>query len=175
MTAPGRDSPIDRVDAFDRRLGTVKRGEVLELGANFRTVHVFLLSPDGALILQQLAPTRDRHAGRWGSSVAAYLHAGETYEHAAKRRLDEELGLRSQLEHVGRTRMLDERSWKFVALYRGIDGRAHVREPDHVARLRAWPVAELEREVRLRPHLFTPTFLHLYMTLPWRPAKLRAS
>lgn len=170
MSAPQRDSAIDRVDELDRPIGTVKRGQVLQLGANFRTSHVFVFTQDGgSLLLQRLAPTRERHPNRWGSSVAAYLHAGESYDEAAERRLTEELGFSAPLRFVGRTRMRDDQSWKFVALYRAIDGRAHIQEPDHIAELKPWPLADLARTVQRSPDLFTPTFLHLYSSLPWQP------
>jgi isopentenyl-diphosphate Delta-isomerase len=161
MPAPSASSLIDRVDTRDHKVGEVERGNALELGANFRTVHVFVLH-DGDVLLQRLAPTRGRHPGRWGSSVAAYLFAGETYEHAANRRLTEELGLAGQLELLGKTQMRDERSLKFVELYVLEDGPARIREPNHIAELRYWDRSDLEDAIQERPAMFTPTFLHLY-------------
>ena len=70
---------------------------------------------------------RERHPERWGSSVAAYLYAGESYQEAAQRRLWEELGLEGPLRRIGKTRMADERSLKFVELYTLLDGPADVR------------------------------------------------
>src|SRR5579884_4055272 len=109
MPAPAPASPIDSVDHEDHAIGTVPRGEVLRLGANFRTVHVFVFHEE-RLLLQRLSSLRERHPEHWGSSVAAYLHAGETYREAATRRLWEELGLEGSLHRVGKTRMEDEQS-----------------------------------------------------------------
>jgi 16S rRNA (adenine1518-N6/adenine1519-N6)-dimethyltransferase len=77
VPAPGRSTPIDRVNKADVPIGLVERGEVFEQGAAFRVVHVFVLDRRGHLLLQQLGARRDRNPLRWGSSVAAYLHAGE--------------------------------------------------------------------------------------------------
>ncbi len=154
-------SPIDVVDTEDHPVGTIPRGEVLLLGANFRTVHVFVFHEE-RLLLQLLSPTRERNPTHWGSSVAAYLHAGETYEHAAHRRLAEELGLEGELQRVGKTRMHDESSVKFVELYTLLDGPARIREPDHIETLRYWERGELEEAIRRFPDEFTPTFLHVY-------------
>jgi isopentenyldiphosphate isomerase len=161
MPAPTATSLIDCVDEDDRPLGRVDRGDALRLGANFRTVHVFVFH-DQLLLLQLLARSRERNPGRWGSSVAAYLHAGEEYEEAAHRRLWEELGLEGSLTRVGKTRMRDERSLKFVELYTLLDGPAEIREPDHIEALSYWPSEELDRTLAESPEIFTPTFLHLH-------------
>ena len=172
MPAPTKTSLIDCVDTDDHPVAHVPRGEVLELGANFRTVHVFVFH-DRRLLLQQLALARDRNATRWGSSVAAYLHAGEDYEHAAHRRLWEELGLEGSLARVGKTRMQDERSLKFVELYTLQDGPAEIRERDHIADLRYWSRDELEEAIGFSPESFTPTFLHVYRYFQRRPPNPR--
>lgn len=161
MSAPTKTAPIDCVDDHDHPVGTIPRGEVLRVGANFRTVHVFVFH-DGLLLLQQLSPKRERHPERWGSSVAAYLHAGESYEQAAERRLDEELGIHGDLHRVGKTRMHDERSLKFVELYTLANGPAEIREPGHIEELRYWAQDELEAAINESPNSFTPTFLHVF-------------
>jgi isopentenyl-diphosphate Delta-isomerase len=172
VPAPSASSLIDQVDPEDRPVGLVPRGEVLGIGANFRTAHVFVFHND-RLLLQQLAPTRERHPCRWGSSVAAYLSAGETYEQAAERRLAEELGLQGQLDEVGKTCMQDGRSLKFVELYMLRDGPASIREPDHIAQLRYWETAELEDAIAKDSAMFTQTFLHVYEFFRQRLATTR--
>jgi isopentenyl-diphosphate Delta-isomerase len=161
MPAPTKTSLIDRVDNRDEPVGRIPRGEVLDFGANFRTVHVFVFH-DELILLQQLASTRERHPERWGSSVAAYLHAGEDYEHAAHRRLQEELGLEGPLTRIGKTRMDDERSLKFVELYVLDDGPAEIREPEHIKDLSYWDRRSLDAAIIASPERFTPTFRHVY-------------
>jgi isopentenyl-diphosphate delta-isomerase len=161
MPAPSASTFIDQVDPDDQAVGRVRRGEALPLGANFRTVHVFVFS-DRQLLLQQLAQTRERNPGRWGSSVAAYLFAGESYEEAARRRLAEELGLEGDLIPIGKMRMVDKRSLKFVELYALEDGPAEISEPEHIAELRYWDQAVLDVAVESSSAIFTPTFLNVY-------------
>lgn len=164
MPAPALDSPIDIVDDLDRPVGTLERGRVLEEGKGFRVVHVWVFSGD-ALLLQQLGRNRKRHPLRWGSSAAAYLHTGEAYDEAAKRRLDEEIGLQLPLDRFGVTKMQDGRSAKFVALYWARlpwPGQVEIREPEHIEALRFWTRAEIERELDASPETFTETFRHLY-------------
>lgn len=162
MSAPAATTPIDLVDELDRPIGTVPRAAALHARGGFRTVHVFLFNTSGELLLQQLAPSRERHPGRWGSSVAAYLHAGETYIQAAERRVREELGVAIPLRLVGKTRMPDGEAMKFVELYEGQRNAAQVAEREHIAALAYWPLDDLDRTVATQPDVFTPTFVHLF-------------
>jgi isopentenyl-diphosphate Delta-isomerase len=164
MPAPTTASLIDAVNERDEAIGTVTRGDALRIGASFRTAHIFLLNDAGDILLQRLAPGRERHPGRWGSSVAAYLNSGETYGQAAKRRLFEELGLALPLRRMGKLRMRDDHSLKFVSLYLAIDGVPAVREPDHIAAAVYWSRAQVQEALLAEPSQFTPTFRELYRT-----------
>ncbi|MBZ5728571.1 MAG: NUDIX domain-containing protein [Acidobacteriia bacterium] len=113
------DMLIDTVDDQDRATGVIKRSEALLRHVGFRVVHILLFNHQGDLLLQQLALTRPRHPGAWGSSVAAYVAAGETYWQAAQRRLPQELGVTAQLRELGKTTMLDEVAKKFITVYTG--------------------------------------------------------
>lgn len=167
MPAPSSAELIDRVDARDHVVGTVRRGEALEAGANFRTTHVFLLTGADEILLQRVGRERARHPGRWGSSVAAYPFAGETPGDAARRRLREELDLDVSIVPEGTQAIRDGRSLKFVSLFRAESPASpSVREPDHVAELGRWTFAELQRRVDEEPSRFTPTFVTLFRA--WR-------
>lgn len=162
MPAPASTSLIDRVDPRDRPVGVVTRKDALAEGANFRTAHIFIFDSRGQLLLERLAATRERHPGRWGSSVAAYLFAGEGYGAAAERRMREELGLTGTPTPLGKVRMRDERSTKFVGLFEFRADVAEIRDPDHIAELRFWDLATLDRRTLSAAGEFTPTFLRLY-------------
>jgi isopentenyl-diphosphate Delta-isomerase len=163
MPSPAATNPIDWVDDEDHPVRVVPRGQALVEGANFRTAHVFVFSLDGELLLQRLAETRERHPGRWGSSVASYLHASETYDQAARRRLFEELGLDAPLTYVGKIRMQEDGdSLKFVALYRTTADHAEIYEPRQIAELRYWSGQEIVSALCDSPDEFTPTFQQLY-------------
>ncbi|HET8956039.1 MAG TPA: NUDIX domain-containing protein [Solirubrobacterales bacterium] len=164
MAAPTASTLIDAVNKRDERVETVPRGEVLMRGQNFRTAHVFILSSNRSLLLQQLAPQRERHPGRWGSSVAAYLFAGESYLRAASRRMQEELGLVAPIERVGKMEMRDARSLKFVSLFLCRSDGGEIREPDHISQLAYWPIEQIEMGINREPNIFTPTFVNLFKT-----------
>jgi len=153
---------LDRVNERDQPIGTVARADVFKLHANFRVAHVFIFNPAGELLLQELAPDRIRNPGSWGSSLAAYVAAGEDYSHAAMRRLREELGVSGvDLEEIGKTQMLDEGCRKFITLYAGRDAGPFTPDPSHIAEVAFVPLDQVRKIARQDPSRFTPTFLHL--------------
>jgi isopentenyl-diphosphate delta-isomerase len=163
---PGDSAPdmmIDVVDHEDRKIGEAPRGEVLQAAVNFHTVHLFLFDSSGRLLLQQLGATRDRHPLTWGASVAAYLFAGETYEDGIRRRAFQELGVSVDPEPVGKIKMIDEKSTKFVSLFKAIyDGEINP-DPAHIAAVRFVSLAHVTAEVTVTPKRFTPTFRKLLL------------
>jgi isopentenyl-diphosphate Delta-isomerase len=162
MPAPGRSTPIDRVNKADVPIGLVERGEVFEQGAAFRVVHVFVFDRRSHLLLQQLGARRDRNPLRWGSSVAAYLHAGEDYFEAATRRLREELNLTTELTKHGSTFMIDQGSRKFITLYTTESEQPEIREPEHIQSIVFMPLEQIERQLETEPDRFTETFRHMF-------------
>jgi len=157
---------IDVVDEHDRAVGRIERRRALVDAAGFRTVHVLLFAPDGRLLLQRLAESRDRHPGAWGSSVAAYLGAGESYLDAARRRMREEVGVRTPLDRLGKLRFAEARATKFIEVYRGTTAAYCVKESDHLSEIRPFRLAEIDLLRSREPERFTPTFRAVYGLVP---------
>ena len=162
MPAPTPSTLIDVVDTEDHEIGTVPRGAVLERGENFRTAHIFVFDRRGDLLLQRLAPARPRHPNRWGSSVAAYLFAGESYASAAERRLQEELDTETPVEEVGKLEMVDEESLKFVTLFRAESDHPRIGEPEEISALEFRSTRLIREEIARSTESFTPTFVALF-------------
>jgi isopentenyl-diphosphate delta-isomerase len=164
MPAPRASALIDWVDAADRPIATVARGEVFQRRAGFRVVHIFLFNPSGELLLQQLGRARDRNPLKWGSSVAGYLNAGEDYLDGARRRLREELAYEGPLAKFGSVVMPDQGARKFIMLYTTTAPafKVTVAEPEHIETLRFEPLTEVRRQVEQWPTNFTETFVFLF-------------
>lgn len=162
MPAPSPTSLIDVVDESNEPIDAVPRGEVFERRANFRTVHVLLLNGSGELLLQQLGPLRHRYPMRWGSSVAGYLRAGESYEEAAARRLSEELKLTTPVSPLGVLSMTDDGLIKFVGVFTTVADDPQIGEPDHIASLSFRPPARVREEINAHPELFTETLREVF-------------
>ena len=156
------DMLIDTVDAQDVPSGVIRRSEALPAHANFRVVHVFLFNRRNDLLIQQLSPSRGRHPGQWGSSVAGYLFAGESYAEAAQRRVFQELGVRQvDLHDYGKTAMNDEGCKKFISLFVATCEGPFEFDREHIAQLEFLPVDAIKSLGERGERILTPTFVHL--------------
>jgi isopentenyl-diphosphate Delta-isomerase len=161
VPAPSLTSLIDVVDGQNQPIGVVRRRDVFRLGANFRTVHVLVFNGRGELLLQRLTWTRDGEPGRWSSSAAGYLHAGEGYPEAAQRRLAEELSVATTPAEVGVTCMRDKAAAQFAGVFTATAGRPRSATPAHLAEITFRPVAAIEDDMAAHPDDYTETLRHV--------------
>jgi isopentenyl-diphosphate delta-isomerase len=71
-----------------------------------RAIHVWLVVPDGRVLLQRRSLQKENNPGLWDVSVAGHVSAGETVMETALREVEEEIGLRieqHELQFIGRT------------------------------------------------------------------------
>jgi isopentenyl-diphosphate delta-isomerase len=140
----------------------IERNEVFRRRANFRVAHNLVFNSGGELLIQRLASSRLRHPGYWGSSVAAYIFAGESYEGAAERRLGQELGVHGvPPNYVGKTSMEDEGSHKFIGVFvANLDG-PFTFDRNHIDSLEYLALPVIHELHAAGSRRFTPTFLQV--------------
>lgn len=160
MLGQNPDELFDVVDDQDRVVGVRPRHEVHRLGLRHRAVHVLIFNTRGELFLQQRSLHKDAHPGRWSTSCAGHLDAGEDYDAAADRELGEELGLpperRPALARLFKIRPCRETGQEFVWVYEAHHDGPFDLHPGEVA-AGAWQdLAALAEAIRARPHDFTP-------------------
>jgi len=150
---------IDAVDQTDTPVGQITRALVFREHANFRVSHVLIFNSKGELLLQQLAFTRNRNPGAWGSSVASYLFSSEGYLDAAKRRVHEELGISGfSLLTLGKTQMLDDGCLKFITVFQSLhEGPFHF-DPSLINQVKFMKLRDIESAMHGGSMIFTPTF-----------------
>ena len=154
---------VDVVDHRDQPVGVIARREVFIAKAGFRVAHVFIFNSSGELLLQQVAPTRKRFPLCWGSSVAAYLFAAETYVDAARRRLEQELGLRAgKFEFRLKATMLDHGCEKFISLFETSHDGPFSIDNTHIQAIEFVLPWKIDQAILDGSRLFTPTFAYLW-------------
>ena len=155
---------FDVVDADDQVIGTATRGEVHAQKLVHRAVHVFVFNKRGDLLLQKRSALKDLCPSLWDSSVSGHLDSGESYEAAAIRELEEEMGIivESPPEEIARILPREATGWEHVRLYRARhDG--NLRFPSAEVDAAVWfSLTEIESWVASRSSDFAPGFLHCW-------------
>jgi isopentenyldiphosphate isomerase len=107
-------------------------------------VHVLVRHSKGALFLQKRASTKRVQPGKWDSSVGGHLLPGESYEAAAKRELQEELGITADhLEYLHDYVWRSEIETEHVRTFRVISDGPFRLHPDEIDEGRFWSKREL--------------------------------
>ena len=94
---------MERFDLYDshRRFTgrTIARGKDVPDGLRRLVVHVCVFNAKGEMLIQQRQPFKEGWPNLWDVSVGGGVQAGETTQQAARRELQEELGLEFDFEN----------------------------------------------------------------------------
>lgn len=127
---------LDIVNDFDEVIGSVPYEEVYLHKHPHRLVHIFLFNDKKQLLIQQRTFFKPKHGGTWMTSAGGHVRAGESYEEAAKRELQEELGIAVPLKRMGKDFLIDDGHKKFFAIFVGkTNQREFVFDPIETQRL----------------------------------------
>jgi ADP-ribose pyrophosphatase YjhB (NUDIX family) len=165
MSASSSSMVIDAVDAANRPTGQIDRAKVFSQKANFRTVHVLIRSLDRKnILLQELPSNHARSPSKLGSSVAGYIHSGESYQHAARRKLREELRINRvrTLTPIDLIEMHDDGVLKFIQIYGMSYNYSGEFDREHIKDVAYYPFKTIDAMVGSEPERFTETFLNVY-------------
>ncbi|MEZ4808819.1 MAG: NUDIX domain-containing protein [Allomuricauda sp.] len=99
------DELVDILDAQGKPTGqSCLKSEAHQKGLLHPTVHVWLYTKDGRILIQQRGRDKDTHPLLWDVSVAGHVSSGEKIRTAALREVQEEVGLgilEKDLEAIG--------------------------------------------------------------------------
>ncbi len=161
---------FDVVDAQDRVVRQALRRDVHAHGWLHRAVHVLVLNRAGQVFLQKRSMTKDMSPGLWDSSCSGHLDAGEDYDAAAWRELQEEIGLlvepigsnrgvgAPRLQRWLRVEACEETGQEFVWVYRVAAEGPFTLCPVEIERGEWLAPDELIRRIAARPQDYCPAF-----------------
>ena len=131
---PGQDPNelLPVVDRRDRQVSLAPRSQVHAQGLLHRSVHILVFTPYGHLWLQRRSPAKDTHPGKWTSSASGHVDPDESYDQAARRELQEELGLELELEYLGKVEACAATEGEFTAVYRAQTSRRPHPDPREI-------------------------------------------
>jgi isopentenyl-diphosphate delta-isomerase len=166
MKAPkGGNEPLILVDESNRALGTAPKEAVHRAGRLHRAFSIFMLDDRGRILLQQRNPHKYHSGGLWANSCCGHPRPGERTVTAARRRLNEELGVTDPLRFGFFARYqaaLDHgmRENELVYVYFGRLAAPAKPDPAEVADLEFLSLAELNRRIKQKPGDFTYWMKH---------------
>ena len=166
MANPPDEELIDRWDRRGRpRRRTVGRDEAHRLGYWHRTVHIWVSTGPGRILLQKRAFAKVSHPGKWDVSAAGHITAGDASILAAVRELREELGIVAapgelaflftiKQRHEDRLKQFyDNEITDVYLLRRSIDIDSVIIDEKEVESVRTVTVRELRRELKEKPEI----------------------
>lgn len=94
------------IDEHDNVIG-YKNRDALDAADRFRITGIWLENGSGEVLIAQRAHTKHTHPGLWGPAAAGGVAKGESYEEAAYKELEEEIGVRGVELRAHRKSLID--------------------------------------------------------------------
>ncbi|MBI1863546.1 NUDIX domain-containing protein [Candidatus Microgenomates bacterium] len=108
------------VDRDDNIVGYRTRGECHnDKSLTHRSVSVVLFNDHGEVLLQKRSMTKDTWPGYYTVSASGHVTKGSTYEEAAKREMEEEIGLSTDLTYQTKFYIEEPYESELVAVFTG--------------------------------------------------------
>jgi isopentenyl-diphosphate delta-isomerase len=166
MKAPkGSKEPLILVDESNRAVGAGPKQAIHRQGLLHRAFSIFMVDDRGRILLQQRNPRKYHSGGLWANSCCGHPRPGERTVTAARRRLNEELGVTDPLTFgfFARYRAALDHGMQENELVYVYFGRLHAPakpDPAEVAGLEFVSLAELGRRIKREPSAFTYWMKH---------------
>jgi isopentenyldiphosphate isomerase len=150
MTPDPGDELVDRLDDEGRVIGTIARRELRGGRIPHRCAYLLLFNRRGELFVHQRAATKATYPSYWDVCVGGLPGAGESFDDAIRREVEEEVGVRVQPERLFPFHYADDRSVVYGMVYRAVHDGPFRCQAEEVARGEFVPlteaVARTERE-----------------------------
>ncbi|WP_159476072.1 isopentenyl-diphosphate Delta-isomerase [Chryseobacterium sp. 18068] len=151
------------VSPKDEVLGLMEKQQAHINGLLHRAFSVFLFNENGEMLLQKRAAEKYHSPHQWTNAVCSHPRIEETYLEAAKRRLNEELGIDAELSEkfhfiykadVGGGLWEHELDHVFTGIYHS---KFNLNK-DEVEEVRYISLENLDKEISEHPEQFTEWF-----------------
>lgn len=151
------------VDQDDQKLGLMEKQQAHVAGLLHRAFSVFVFNSKGELMIQQRAASKYHSPTLWTNTCCSHPRDNETYEQAAHRRLEEEMGFDCELEykfnfiykaHLENDLIEHELDHVFIGTF---DDEPKLN-PDEVMAYRWVELDDLKKDMKKNPQNYTAWF-----------------
>jgi isopentenyldiphosphate isomerase len=113
---------LTEVDENDNVIGPVARETCHNQTTKpwHRTTSIYIFNVKGEIYLTRKSKTKDTGASKLNISASGHVDFGDSYKETAKRELEEELGLNTELEEIDYLKIDTGYEKEFMKIYAGI-------------------------------------------------------
>jgi isopentenyl-diphosphate Delta-isomerase len=165
MTVSTDNDAVILVDSKDVQIGTAEKLDAHRRGLKHRAISVLVRNADGALLLQRRSAGKYHSSGLWANACCSHPLPGENEAAAARRRLDQEMGVDCALTPLFVTQYRSKVSDGLIEdeVVHVFGGKYDGPVKPNAAEVSEWKwitFADLERDLRIRPEHYAVWFRH---------------
>lgn len=158
------DEILEIVDENNEVIGQATRGECYQKGLLHRAVNIFIYNSKEEVFLHKRSDKKLKYPGFWDMSCSEHVKPGEEFVEAAKRGLQEELGVEIPLQviipkHHSDLDYKEYRDNELVVTFKGIYEGEMKFDPNEVVEGKFFDINELEELINSGELKVTPWFL----------------
>ena len=151
------------VNEKDEEIGTIEKMQAHEKALLHRAFSVFVFNSRGKLLLQKRALSKYHSPGLWTNTCCSHPRPGEKAIDAANRRLKEEMGFETELEHTFSFLYKAElenglTEHEFDHVYFGLHDDMPAINTEEVAEWKYESLEEIGNDMKLHPENYTAWF-----------------
>lgn len=151
------------VDERDKEIGVMAKMEAHEKGALHRAFSIFIFNDKNEMLIHQRAKGKYHNGGLWTNACCSHPLPGESVIDAANRRLKDEMGFNTKLEHIFEFTYtaqfengLTENEFDHVFI--GNHSGAIYPDPEEVSDYSYVAISQIRKMVEKEPNVFTVWF-----------------
>ena len=150
---------FDIIDQNDNVIGQASREETHKKGLLHRVVDIFIFNSQGEILLQKRSEKKDTNPGLWTFSAGGHVESGNGWLETACKELQEELGIKTELEEIGTFVSKDpNHPNQMIKTFTGIHEGPFNFDKVEVDSVEFVKIGKLKREIRLFTRKCTPGF-----------------
>ena len=149
---------IDVVNDNNEVVGKVTEDELYKMKLAHRIVHVLVFNNQDKMVLQLRSKTKSFCPGYWSTTVGGRVQSSESYEEAAIREMQEEIGIILNLEKIADEIYTYDGLKMFQRIYKAkFDGKLSTNDPD-IERFEYKSLDEIQKMI-VKDEKFHPEFV----------------